>query len=325
MSPSIRNIAVILAGGQSRRLFPEGRPKPLLEINGKSLLEQCIERARGCEVYIVADKKISQEVKRFFKNKNKKPPQFIIEPDGRDTAAAVGFALRKLKKFQDANLAVLSADQWIPDKNGFQIFLKKVFQEIENFPESLFVAGSPAASKAAESHGQFGWMIRSTSTKSLSSSVGKFVEKPKPAELRRLQQKRALINCGMFFGKLGTFVEAYHQYFPLPLKSNSNYSRIPRQPIDRAIVQNFRHVRAFRFPLKWEDLGSWEDWAEELAENTSYHSVDSKHNIVSIQNQNLECYVFGLQNICVIERENKLMIMNRKHSRQLKSYLDRLK
>ena len=52
--PSLRSRAVIMAGGEGRRLWPltEATPKPMLRVGGKPILELLIERLRQSDSFL---------------------------------------------------------------------------------------------------------------------------------------------------------------------------------------------------------------------------------------------------------------------------------
>src|SRR5437870_5493400 len=103
----MKPLGLILAGGQSKRLFPIETPKPLLKVDGKTLLQHAIERLEGFEIRIVCNSSIARQIEESFLKDGLKVPQFAIEPEGRDTAAAVGFGIRSAANSRPSWVAVL--------------------------------------------------------------------------------------------------------------------------------------------------------------------------------------------------------------------------
>lgn len=314
-------IGLILAGGKSLRLFPESRPKPLLEINGVSLLEQTLDRLKNFETYVVTNQETGSQLDEALKKRGREV-KFLYEPTGRDTAAAVGFGLSHFKD-HPSWAAVLSADQWIPDSAKYEEFLNTVQNEVENYPESLFVAASPASQKSEDTHSRFGWVVSNQNSTSKSFGVEKFVEKPEGFALEEIRRAGGGINGGMFFGKIKTFIQAYEKLFPDPLDSSKNYASIERTPVDRAIFEKFDSVRSVSLDLQWEDLGTWQDWAKHT-KGSPAEQVDAKNNFV-YSNSDHKTFLFGVNDLAVIQVEDKTLVMPLSQTKDLKNYLAQVK
>ncbi len=319
-----KKLGLILAGGQSKRLFPVQDPKPLLQIDGVSLLEQAIERLKDFEVYIVSNKGIADKIKSYLLNKNfAKMPRFLIEPEGRDTAAAVGFGIRELKASPDDFVAVLSADHWVPETKKFHKFLNAVEKEIKSYPNSLFVAGSDQKTKEKKSHSQFGWIVPKYEKGSKSFKVRVFVEKPKGAKLEKVRKSKGLINGGIFFGLYETFFSAFKKYYPQVLDRNFSYKDLVRMPVDKAIFEKYENVRVVPLSLRWEDLGTWSDWYKLIGRGPGETGVQVKSKSVLIScDPSIQVNVFGCEDLAVIQQGSQILVMPLSQSAQLKDFLE---
>ncbi len=313
-------IGIILAGGRSLRLFPEAKPKPLLEVDGRSLLEMAIERLPGMMSVIVCSESIAELIREHFKKKRLKVPEFIIEPEPRDTAAAVGYALRSLRERDPAWVGVISADQWMPEPTHFTEFLKIAEHEIERFPDSLFVGGSQASSKNPKNFSQYGWIIPDEHESGASVTVTHFVEKPDAAQLQDLQSKGALINAGLFFGKFSTFIHAYERLFPEVLNPQISFASLPKQPIDRTIFERFKKVRMIPLRAQWEDLGTWKDWFDHVGEGKGFRKK-TEDVFISAENE-FEIHAYGVKNLAIVQRGNKILVVPLSESNRMKDFLE---
>lgn len=315
-------LGLILAGGQSKRLFPANIPKPLLKINNNCLLDEALGRLHGLETFVVTNASIAKQIRASFLKDKKKAPLFILESEGRDTAAAVGWGLRegaRIFRSEPDFVAVLSADTWMPETRHFRKFLNRVKAEIKKFPDSLFVVGSPQSTKPQNTHGQFGWILPHADSSSFSMPVRRFVEKPQESVLTTLRSSGALINAGMFFGKWETFMKAYAAYYPDVLKKNVVYKKLERQPVDRAIFEKFESVRVCPLELRWEDLGTWEDWFTHVSEGEAVRHCTDRVFVRTSRFQKVYC--LGVKDLAVIEEGGKLLIMPLSKTRDLKNYL----
>ena len=123
--------AVIMAGGRGERFWPRSRvarPKQFLNLIGnKTMLQLTVERLEGLvevsDTYVVAGAEfrevILQQIPRLPED------NVIVEPFGRDTAAAVGLAALVLgRKNPREVMVVLPADHYIRDVPRFREVLQ---------------------------------------------------------------------------------------------------------------------------------------------------------------------------------------------------------
>ena len=123
---------IILAGGKGTRLWPISResfPKQFLKLNGeKSLLQQTIERflveRAPSDIVIVTNNDYHYLVKSQIKAICPAlADQIIIEPEQKNTAPAIVFALKYLQEKQGLSekevVLVSSSDYWVSSREKF--------------------------------------------------------------------------------------------------------------------------------------------------------------------------------------------------------------
>src|SRR6187401_640486 len=106
--------AVILAGGGGTRLHPLSRPerpKPFLPLLGdRSLLQRTVDRLSGLtdDITVVTDRRYRDIVLE-------QAPRVgvVVEPLGRNTAAAIALATLTIERPDDEVMVVLPADQTV--------------------------------------------------------------------------------------------------------------------------------------------------------------------------------------------------------------------
>ncbi|HEY8487531.1 MAG TPA: mannose-1-phosphate guanylyltransferase, partial [Thermaerobacter sp.] len=124
--PVLPRIAVILAGGEGRRLWPAStpqRPKQFLRLfGGRTLLEATWERARAVpglsDVWVVTGAAYAEATRRVLPDLP--AGQLVIEPSGKNTAPALALVAGHIARhYGDAAVLVLPADHHIPDVPAF--------------------------------------------------------------------------------------------------------------------------------------------------------------------------------------------------------------
>ena len=121
----------ILAGGNGTRLWPlstKYRPKQLLPfLNGKSLLQQTIDRVKSCvasqdDIFIVTSRMQRSLIEHAV---GRQVGWIIEEPEGRNTGPAILLGSHHVvQRDPDAVVVFVSADHFIPDKDSFLNILK---------------------------------------------------------------------------------------------------------------------------------------------------------------------------------------------------------
>src|SRR5580765_3797102 len=132
---------VIMAGGAGTRLWPVSRadkPKQLINVvRGKSLLQLSYERLRGMlppeQIFVCTGAAHGPAV---MENLPELPKENLLgEPEGRDTANAVGFPAAVLaKRDKDAVAAFVTADHVIEPIDVFQNAIKTGFEAATEYP-----------------------------------------------------------------------------------------------------------------------------------------------------------------------------------------------
>src|SRR2546423_10496006 len=139
---------VIMAGAAGTRLWPmsrASRPKQLLNVlRGKSLLQLSYERLRGLlppERIFVCTGAVHRDL--VLDNLPELPKDNLLgEPEGRDTANAVGFSAAILaKRDKDAVAAFVTADHVIEPVDVFQSAIKTGFDVAAEYPNALVTFG----------------------------------------------------------------------------------------------------------------------------------------------------------------------------------------
>ncbi|CAG0933483.1 partial mannose-1-phosphate guanylyltransferase, partial [Planctomycetaceae bacterium] len=217
--------AAILAGGIGSRFWPLSRetaPKQLLKVVGdESLLKSTIKRlsplVSADRVLIVTNARQAEIIRLHLAYEDAKAisPGYVIEPAGKNTAAAIALAALDLyRKDPEAVMAVLPADHVIEDGRPFRTALKAAlkaardghlvtFGIVPDRPETGYgyIKAAPRAFRKVDGFG-----VR---------TVEKFVEKPDIRRARQyLKQGGYYWNSGIFIWKASRILEEIKTYLP---------------------------------------------------------------------------------------------------------------
>ena len=123
---------VILAGGGGTRLWPlsrESKPKQFSKIVGeKTLFEQTVNRFKSefpiTDIYVSLNPDLVAQARELVPEIPLE--NYIIEPEKRDTAPAMGFIAAKLyNQFPDEPIAYIPSDHYIFDNKKFIQIIKR--------------------------------------------------------------------------------------------------------------------------------------------------------------------------------------------------------
>ena len=199
-----------------------------------------------------------------------RPSQVLVEPEGRNTAAAIALAtLAVSRAHDDASIAVLPADHAIDDAPRFRSDLGVALDVAER--TGALVTLGIRASRPETGYGYIrpGRPVPGTSGRV--AWVEAFVEKPDRERARALcAGGQALWNSGIFAWRASAILAALRVHLPTLVaalegalrRRNRNglaaaYRRLPAVSIDTGVLERAARVAVVRARFAWADVGSW--------------------------------------------------------------------
>ncbi|MFA4992769.1 MAG: mannose-1-phosphate guanylyltransferase, partial [Candidatus Omnitrophota bacterium] len=196
--------AVILAGGVGSRFWPFSRelePKQFMKIVGEaSLLQATVQRLKGLveprRVYIVTNNIYFYEVKAQVAKFGIPDANIILEPQGKNTAPAVGVCARLISRIdKEAVLLVLPSDHYIKNMENFKKTIKRA---IACAGKDFLVTIGIKPNAPSTGYGY----IKVDGKKDGCIEVEKFLEKPDLNKAKKYFKDRKFFwNSGMFIWK----------------------------------------------------------------------------------------------------------------------------
>jgi len=330
--------AIILAGGEGKRLWPVSKadvPKYALPLTGKkSLLQQAYDRmkaiAPSARVYVATQRKQARCIKQQLPSL--KPKNLIIEPIGRNTAAAIGLVAKKISaKDPDATLVIVAADQFIGQTSKFKAAAKRAAQAAAD--GSLIVTGVKPTFPATG----YGYVkineklkIKNEKLRKDVYKISRFTEKPglKTAE-KFFKSKKYYWNAGIFAWRADAILKAIRRHMPrlagvLSNYSDARYRALPKVSIDYGVLEKARNVKAVIADFDWDDVGSWRALERIMKKDKNGNVIKAKAKVIDTRN----CIIIGdkkhtigtigVDNIVVVHTPQATLVCSKEAAERVK-------
>lgn len=352
--------AVIMAGGSGTRLWPLSRkekPKQFQSfISSKTMIQETFARVANIvpqeNIFVSTTKEYKQLVLEQLPEITEN--RLILEPKPRNTAPAIALVAATIALYdKDAVIATIASDHAIENPEEFNATIDAAFATVTKHRDVLVTVGiNPTHPDTGLGYIKMGREFDVTSGKRV-FVVDAFKEKPdlKTAE-EYLSSWEYLWNAGYFIFAAESFAEWTKRYSPelhqaiekiighkiastLDEKTlETLYAETPSEPIDTAIVEKLSpdHRLVIPSPLKWSDVGGWENLYSFLREKDgSSMVIRSKH--LDLDSKNTLVYgkdklivTIGLKDLIIVDTDDTLLIAHRDHiSMKIKKLIEKLK
>lgn len=292
--------SVILCGGSGSRLWPfsrESSPKQFAPlIDGKSLLSLTINRVKKFGIPICVTNEeyrffVQNLLKQEFSTSDFFRPTILLEPAGRNTAAAMASASFMPGIKQTDLLLFLPSDHYIPNVDNFS----EIIQSGISAAQAGYIVTygiQPTIPSTAYGYIELGSSLNFLNAFTTTYTVGRFIEKPLITDAQKmLLSGNYLWNAGIFLCKASVLTEAMSIHAPDILKScqiamqNSitdgdfvrpnfeSFISCRSDSIDYAVMEHFKKMAVVPFKGAWSDLGSWNAVAALTPEDQSGNRI----------------------------------------------------
>jgi len=350
--------AVILAGGSGTRFWPMSRerfPKQLLPILGEeTLIQQTVRRVQKSipvnHICVVTNHFQSESIKlQLSEWKDELAENFVLEPEGRNTAPAIGLAaLRLLRRDPEATMLVLPADHVIQKETKFNNAISLGYKLAQ---KGNLVTFGIQPTKPETGYGYIQPNRRSCLGKHKTLSgykVARFVEKP---DLTKAQQ---YVRSGNYFWNSGIFMwcasrvlEEFACHQPALLRGlkaidrmmetgklgnefAARYKKLPSVSIDHGIMEPSTHAAVIPADFSWSDVGSWGS-LDDVSPLDKRGNVKTG-NVVDLDSENTVFFTdkrlvgaIGLSNMVVVDTPDATLVCPKSRSQDVKRLVEELK
>jgi mannose-1-phosphate guanylyltransferase len=350
----LERFVVIMAGGRGERFWPQSRlkrPKHLLPIVGRQpMLTQTIARVRPLvrrrNIFVITTRTQLAAVRSTCRDLP--AANIIVEPVGRDTAAAVGLAMLLVKRRNPtAAFAVLPADHVIGDVRGFRTLLKAAFKAAESADQLVTLGIEPTGPATGFGYIERGAVWHTGPVRILRAK--RFVEKPTLAKARAyLASGRYYWNAGMFVWRVPVIATALKACAPALARQLDGleaalgranptqalqriYPSLKKISIDYAVMEKARNILVVPANFGWDDVGSWTALARHHLKDSAGNILRGRacveagrHNIVISTGRHLTA-VLGLDNLVVVHTADATLVCPAGKDQDIKLLLQRLR
>ncbi|GJL63884.1 MAG: mannose-1-phosphate guanyltransferase [Nitrospirales bacterium] len=349
---------VILAGGSGTRFWPLSRerfPKQLLRIIGEeTLIQQTVRRLlrsmSADRIVVVTNQNQADSITLQLSTwKDELSGNIIFEPEGRNTAPAIGLAaLQLLHRDPDAVMVVLPADHVIAKP--------AIFQQAVNLGAQMAMQGSLVTFGIHPSRPETGYGYIQPNRGSRVGSRGKmtgyrvarFVEKPDlPTAERYVQSGNFFWNSGIFMWKASVVLQELERQKPALVKGLKRiavmiqdgaakadiaklYHRLESVSIDHGVMEHSSQAAVIPVDFGWSDVGSWGSLEEVAPRNRSGNVLNG--NVMDIGSTNSVLFAdrrmvatIGLSDMVVVDTPDATLICPKSRAQDVKQVVQELK
>ncbi|MBI1209117.1 MAG: mannose-1-phosphate guanylyltransferase/mannose-6-phosphate isomerase [Azospirillum sp.] len=344
----------ILSGGAGVRLWPMSReqfPKQVLNLTSDhSMIQETALRVLDPENFtsplVVCNEEHRFVIAEQLRQIGCQPARIILEPVGRNTAAAVAVsALTIAAEDPDGLMLVLPADHLIRDRRGFHAAVAQAAAAAR--AGSLVTFGIvPTAPETG-----YGYIRRGAAMGRLDGTfqVAAFVEKPsREVAQTYIERGDHFWNSGMFLFPVAEVLAELERFEPAVVAAcrealagavdDVDFLRLAAAPfaaaptisIDYAVMERTERAVVVPADIGWTDVGSWSAlW--EIAAKDSGGNVQIG-DVISTGSRN--CYLrsegalvaaVGLENIIVVATADAVMVADRDRVGEIKGMVQELK
>ncbi len=300
--------AVLLAGGQGRRLWPISRlqrPKQMVRQGVGTLLEHTLQRIARLVVpdhqLIVTTQTYEQQIRTAVGQR-----KILVEPISRNTAPAFLLSAQHIAKLDpEAIILFLPADHIIQDIDGFEATIERMY-EYAAMNDQIVLAGI-TPTYPATTYGYIESAIAADSGEM--HQVRKFHEKPSFEVAKGYCEAGSYWwNSGIVCARVSVILDEFARHAPDIIANSNQYELLPSRSFDHAILEHSARCVITPADFDWEDVGSLSRFfgANKDALGAAVSMMGAQGNVA----YSLKKTVFvGVESLCLIETDDMLVVM----------------
>jgi mannose-1-phosphate guanylyltransferase/mannose-6-phosphate isomerase len=344
---------VILSGGAGTRLWPlsqADRPKQVLPIAGPlTMIQATAARTIGADFadpILVASEGLGRLVREQLRAVGVEPAATILEPEGRNTAAAIALAaLWAQGRGGDDLLLVMPSDHVIDDVPAFHAAVEAALPAAHAGALVTFGIRPTAPETGYGYIGPGGMRDDAPGVR----AVEAFFEKPDRARAEAFCASGYLWNGGIFLFRAGALLAELAEHAPETACACRSavaggaeadgffrpeaeaFRRAPNVAIDVAVMERTRHAAVVPVGMGWSDVGSWQALWEIEDKDSSGNAVrgdvlalDSRDCLLRAEGETTLA-VIGVSGLAIVATAGAVLVVPRERAQETSDAVKALK
>lgn len=350
---------VLFCGGTGTRMWPmsrKNRPKQFQPLIGhESMFQGSVRRIKKGflikDVFVVTGRPyvglvLEQVPDLPLEN-------IIIEPEMRDTLAAVGLAAAVLdKKFKNPTVAALwAADHLVKNDNEFVKALKTAYTYVQTSNQIVSIDVRPTYPNVHVGYIKIGKMIKKIDGSTIFEYV-KQVEKPDLITAKKfLAGWEYLWHAGYKVWETQKMLSLYKKHTPKVYENlikiqkawgsdnqedviRKTYPKFEKISADFAIFEKIdpTEIVVLSADLGWSDIGAWNILKDELSAKPkdnvikgSVIDIDSQDCLIYETSSNKVISTIGLGSLIIVDTQDGLLVCAKDRVSDIKKFIEKLK
>ena len=346
MKPNV--YTVIMCGGSGTRLWPvsrPSRPKQFVSLlGGATLFESTVARVRGLAglagLVVVAGERQAPFIRAQLPDDS--DSTVLLEPEGRDSAAAIAAAAVAIHERDPDGIAViLASDHHVPDASAFR---EAVDAAVATARTGRIVTLGIRPREASPAYGY----IKPEDGAGRVRPVAEFVEKPDRQTAARYITDGYLWNSGNFIARAAVLIEELSLHAPDVLDSvrlavadrrstpagdvlAENFRETRKISIDYAVMEQTARASVVSADLDWSDLGAWDAVHGALPKDAHGNAavgpaeLVASHDTLVFNRTDRSCVVEGGEGLNVVVEDDCVFVSTLARSQNVKAVVEGLR
>jgi mannose-1-phosphate guanylyltransferase/mannose-6-phosphate isomerase len=345
----MRVTPVILCGGAGTRLWPLSRrgfaKQHVPVLGGASPFQRTLARLAAAPALFAPALAVTSAAARFLAVEQaaeaRVPVALAVEPEGRDTLAAVALAAALVaRRDPDATVLVTPSDHLVPDAAAFAAAVERAARAAADGALVTFGLRPTAPATA------YGYIRPGEATAGGARRVLSFAEKPDAARAAALIAEGCLWNAGLFCFRAGAGLAEIRRLAPEAvaaveralddaaddlgaLRLGDAFAEAPKTSFDYAVMERTDRAVVVEADFDWSDIGDWREiWrlsgrdAAGVAAEGPVVALDARDCYLRAENR-LVC-ALGVEGLVVVDTADAVLVAPLDRAQEVKGLVAEL-